>query len=261
MTKNLNIINWENVFAHSKTFQEQKPAKWVFIEEFFVRDFYEKLYETYPKKDDSKTINITNHHLIDPSELATGGGTNWSYQATNEANAYRKWWTGGSSLIQQKPTPDRGFVEDPTFSESWNQLYRYLFSDELMSNFRKFSGIPVKLKQFSLMLLTRGGYQLPHIHNVGPSTMILMLFFSKNWKKGDPGGTYITPDDTEPNMIFEPSNLDNTAIIFQDGPHAGHGVRQITKDVERRAVQIYLEKYSSETGWSEYNKKRELREI
>ena len=232
MTENLNIINWENVFAHSKTFQEQKPAKWVFIEEFFVRDFYEKLYETYPKKDDS-----------------------WFTESTVSKSNHRKWWGVDRSIHIATN------VEDPTFSESWNKFHRYLFSDELISNFRKFSGIPVKLKQFSLMLLTRGGYQLPHIHNVGPSTVVLMFFFSKNWKKGDPGGTYITPDDTESNMIFEPSNLDNTAIIFQDGPHAGHGVRQITKDVERRAVQIYLEKYSSETGWSEYNKKRELREI
>jgi len=232
MTKNLNIINWENVFAHSKTFQEQKPVKWAFIEEFFVRDFYEKLYETYPKKDDS-----------------------WFTESTDDKSNHRKWW--GVDRSKHIATN----VEDPTFSESWNKFHHYLFSDELISNFRKFSGIPVKLKQFSLMLLTRGGYQLPHIHNVGPNTMILMLFFSKNWKKGDPGGTYVTPDDTESNMIFEPSNLDNTAIIFQDGPHAGHGVRQITKDVERRAVQIYLEKYSSETGWSAYNKKRELREI
>ena len=232
MTENSNIINWENVFAHSKTFQEQKPVKWAFIEEFFVRDFYEKLYETYPKKDDS-----------------------WFTESTDDKSNHRKWW--GVDRAMHIATN----VEDPTFSESWNQFHRYLFSDELISNFRKFSGIPVKLKQFSLMLLTKGGYQLPHIHNVGPSTMILILFFSKNWKKGDPGGTYITPDDTESNMIFEPSNLDNTAIIFQDGPHAGHGVRQITKDVERRAVQIYLEKYSSETGWSAYNKKRELQEI
>ena len=49
--------------------------------------------------------------------------------------------------------------------------------------------------------------------------------------------------------------------IFHDGPHAGHGVRYITKDVERRAIQIYLEKYSSETGWSAYPIKRELQEI
>ena len=233
MTENLNIINWENVFAHSKTFQEQKPAKWVFIEEFFVRDFYEKLYETYPKKDDS-----------------------WFTESTDDKSAYRKWWTG------QHPDQISNDIEDPNFSESWNQFHHYLFSEEFLSNIRKFSGVPVnRVKHFAFTLLTRGGYQLPHIHNIGPTSLLLMLYFSKNWKKGDPGGTYITPDDTESNMIFEPSNLDNTAIIFQDGPHAGHGVRQITKDVERRAVQIYLEKYSSETGWSEYNKKRELREI
>ena len=49
-TKNSQMINWDNVFRHSKTFQERKPTKWEFLEEFFVSDFYEKLYETYPKK-------------------------------------------------------------------------------------------------------------------------------------------------------------------------------------------------------------------
>ena len=48
MTKNLNIINWENVLPHSKSFQDQNPTKWIFLEEFFVRDFYEKLYATFP---------------------------------------------------------------------------------------------------------------------------------------------------------------------------------------------------------------------
>lgn len=111
------------------------------------------------------------------------------------------------------------------------------------------------------MLLTRGGYQLPHIHNVGPNTLILMFYFNKNWNKGDPGGTYVTPEEDESKMIFEPYNLDNSVMIFHDGPHAGHGVRYITKDVERRAVQIYLEKYSPEEGWSAYPIKRELKEI
>ena len=232
MTKNPNIINWENVLAHSKTFQEQKPTKWAFLEEFFVRDFYEKLYETYPKKDDS-----------------------WFTESTVSKSNHRKWWGVDRSIHIATN------VEDPTFSESWNKFHRYLFSDELISNFRKFSGIPVKLKQFSLMLLTKGGYQLPHIHNAGPNTLILMVYFSKNWKKGDPGGTYITPEEDESKMIFEPYNLDNTTIIFHDGAHAGHGVRYITKDVERRAIQIYFEKYSPETGWSVYPVKRELREI
>ena len=41
--KNSEIINWENIFAQSTTFQTQKPTKWAFLEEFFMRDFYEKL--------------------------------------------------------------------------------------------------------------------------------------------------------------------------------------------------------------------------
>jgi hypothetical protein len=233
MTKNLNIINWENVLPHSKTFQDQKPTKWAFLEEFFVRDFYEKLYETYPKKDES-----------------------WSFISTDDKSSYGKWWRAdhAGQIVTD--------VEDTSFSESWNQFYHYLFSDEFISNIRKFSGVPVnRVKHFGFTLLTNGGYQLPHIHNAGPNTLILMVYFSKNWKKGDPGGTYITPEEDESKMIFEPYNLDNTTIIFHDGAHAGHGVRYITKDVERRAIQIYFEKYSPETGWSVYPVKRELREI
>ncbi len=233
MTKNLDIINWKNVFTHDVTFQEKKPTKWIFIEDFFVKDFYEKLYETYPKKDDS-----------------------WFFETSTSKSAYRKWWAGENNNDISSD------VEDPNFSEHWNVFHHYLFSDEFLSNIRKFSGVPItKVKFLTFMVLTRGGYQLPHIHNVGPSTLILMLYFSKNWNKGDPGGTYITPEEDESKMIFEPYNLDNSAIIFHDGPHAGHGVRPITKDVERRAIQIYLEEYSSETGWSAYPIKRELKEI
>ena len=232
-TKNLEIINWKNIFAHARTFQEQKPTKWGFIEEFFTSDFYEKLYETYPKKDDS-----------------------WFFESAEDKSAYRKWWTG------EHTDHISNDVEDSNFSESWNQFHHYLFSEEFLSNIRKFSGVPVnRVKHFAFTLLTRGGYQLPHIHNVGPSTLILMLYFNKNWKKGDPGGTYVTPEEDESKIIFEPYNLDNSAIIFHDGPHAGHGVRYIAKDVERRAIQIYFEKYSPETGWSAYNIKRELQEI
>ena len=99
MTKNSNIINWENVLAHSKTFQEQKPTKWAFLEEFFVRGFYEKLYETYPKKDES-----------------------WFFESTDDKSAYRKWW--GADQAKHIATD----VKDTSFSESWNQFHNYLFS-------------------------------------------------------------------------------------------------------------------------------------
>ena len=55
------IINWENVFSQTSIFQTQKPTKWAFLEEFFARDFYEKLYETYPKK---MTVGILNPRMI-----------------------------------------------------------------------------------------------------------------------------------------------------------------------------------------------------
>jgi len=45
--------------------------------------------------------------------------------------------------------------------------------------------------------------------------------------------------------------------IFQDSPKSVHGARIITKDVERRAVQIYLEEYSDENGWSGINPQSE----
>ena len=39
-------------------------------------------------------------------------------------------------------------------------------------------------------------------------------------------------------------------VILQDGPSSAHGTRYITKDVTRKAIQIYYEGYSEETGWS-----------
>ena len=36
-------------------------------------------------------------------------------------------------------------------------------------------------------------------------------------------------------------------VILQDGPYSAHGARYITKDVKRKAIQIYFEAYSEET--------------
>ena len=98
--------------------------------------------------------------------------------------------------------------------------------------------------------MTQGGFQLPHIHDVGPNTLVMMLYFSKGWQKGDPGATYVASDLDESSIIFEPYNLENTMVIFQDAVNAIHGARYLEKDVERRALQITLEGWSPETGWS-----------
>ena len=96
----------------------------------------------------------------------------------------------------------------------------------------------------------KGGFQLPHIHNVGPSTLVLMFYFSKNWKNNSPGGTYMAKEEDESSLIFEPYDLDNSIAIFQDSEFSAHGTRYITSDVERRALQITLEGYDETDGWS-----------
>lgn len=77
-----------------------------------------------------------------------------------------------------------------------------------------------------------------------------MVYFSKGWKQGEPGGTYVASKEDEASILFEPYNLDNTMVIFHDSPYSVHGARYMEKDTERKALQITLEYYSPETGWS-----------
>jgi len=221
------IINWNNVFKHSEAFRKSTPFKFGFIEEFFKRELYEKLYESYPKID--KT---------------------WQELSLITKFCFNRYF-GKYSRNKDGSLKVVGDEDDPKLSQEWNKLKRYAQSKEFIENFRKFSGVPVnKLKYFQFIAFKKGGFQLPHIHNIGPSTLIFMVYFSKNWKNGDPGGTYMATEEDESSIIFEPYNLDNSVAIFHDGPNAGHGARYITKDVERRALQITLEQYDEKSGWT-----------
>ena len=217
-----NLINWDNLMKKSEDFKNQEPFNFSFIEEFFNREFYEQLYSSYPKFDSS-----------------------WNKVADTDKSQLNKTWN-------KMPTSEVNREgDDPTISESWNKLKRYAETDEFVSYFREFSGVPVtKCKHFLFMCYQRGGFQLPHIHNVGPSTLVIMLYFSKNWKNGDPGGTYMASEPDESSIIFEPYNLDNTIALFHDSPYAAHGVRYISKDIERCGFQITLEGFSEDSGWS-----------
>ena len=233
------IINWDNVFSQSSTFKKNTPCKFAFVENFIEKNFYEKLYNTYPKIDET-----------------------WFDGSNMTKSQFSRAWGGG------KPK-DVGIIPeiDSNLSKEWNEFKCYIESPEFIENIRNFSGVPVnKLKGFSFTAYGKGGFQLPHIHNAGTSTLIMMIYFSKNWNHGDPGGTYILTDvDDESSIIFEPYNLDNSFVIFHDGPSAAHGVRQITKDVKRNAIQLYLEEKTNSgwTGYSESSKeaKRELKDI
>lgn len=224
-----NIVNVDNLLSESKNFQERKPTKWAFIENFIEPKLYEELYDTFPKLDNS-----------------------WFTEDSYDKLSFKKFWITNKNdpVIYQK---------DNNASNAWNKFMEYIWSDEFVSKLREFSGVPVtRLKYFSWMMLKKDGFQMPHIHNVGPSTLLVFIYFSKNWKKGDPGGTYLSRELDESTIEFEPYNLDNTSLIVQDGPHAAHGARRVIKDVERKAIQLYFENWTEETGWSEIKKETEL---
>lgn len=89
------LVNWDNLFKKSNDFKKQKPFKFAFIEEFFVRGFYDKLYNTYPKL----------------SEFEDGSDISKSQLA--------KFWgdSGRGKTV--------GKEEDPRFSKEWNTLFKY----------------------------------------------------------------------------------------------------------------------------------------
>ena len=47
------MINWENVFKNSDIFKNNKPFQYGFVENFLHENFYNELYNTYPKIDEN----------------------------------------------------------------------------------------------------------------------------------------------------------------------------------------------------------------
>ena len=128
---------------------------------------------------------------------------------------------------------------------------QYISTKEFIENFQKFSGLNISnCKYAGFTAYKKGGFHTPHIHNNGPNCLIMLFYFNKNWPKGEGGGTYVATEEDESTLIFEPSNLDNTMMVFEDGPKSAHGVRYITKDIVRQGFQLELQNYSPEIGWS-----------
>ena len=226
----MNIVNWECVFNESNNFKNRSPTKWAFIEEFLDKEFYEKLFETYPKFDDT-----------------------WVLQDSYSQISYRKFWKRDESRYYADGTPrEHNIIKeyDSRYSEPWNKFLEYLWSEEFIKKLVEVTGVEVNgMRHFCFMYAKKNGFQSPHIHNVSDKTLIIFIYFSKNWEEGDPGGTYLSDGRDESKILFEPYNLNNSALIVLDGPETAHGVRKITKDVERRAIQLTYEPYSSVNGW------------
>ena len=214
------MVNWQNASSQSLNFKNSSPTKWAFIKEFLDRGFYEELYKTYPKFDDT-----------------------WSEMDSYDRVGYRKFW---------KRDEETNHIQeyDSRYNESWNKFLEYAWSEEFIKKLVEVTGVEVTgLRHFCFMYAKKDGFQVPHIHNVSDKTLIVFIYFSKNWEEGDPGGTYLSDGRDESKILFEPYDLDNTSLFVLDGPNAAHGVRRITKDVERRAIQLTYEPFSTTDGW------------
>ena len=238
----LNIVNWQKAYDQSSNFKNSGPTKWAFVKEFLDRDFYEELYKTFPKFDNTWYL------------------TDSAGSKTDEKFAYRKFWKREKSRYYTDGTPidEHNLIQeyDSMYSESWNKFLNHAWSEEFVKKLVEVTGVEVSgLRHFCFMYAKKGCFQSPHIHNISDKTLIVFLYFSKNWEEGDPGGTYLSDGLDESKILFEPNDLDNTALFVLDGPEAAHGMRKIIKDVERMAIQLTYEPFSTTNGWyGELNK-------
>ena len=226
----MNVVNWQNAYDKSSNFKSSGPPKWAFVKEFLNRDFYEELYKTFPKFDDT-----------------------WNVTDNEEKFAYRKFWKTDEGRYYTDGTPrEHDLIQeyDSRYSEPWNKFLKHAWSEEFTKKLAEVTGVEVTgLRHFCFMYANKNCFQKTHIHNVSDKTLIVFLYFSKNWEEGDPGGTYLSNEANGSKILFEPCELDNTALFVLDGPEAAHGMRKIVKDAERKAIQLTYEPFSTTEGW------------
>ncbi len=219
----MNIINSEKLFEQSENFKNSTPFKFAFCQNILNNDKYEKLLTEFPNLE-----NFHNNPDMSKNQLLL----DWNEP---DKDPHKTVFPGTNNL----------------FSNAWNEFKLFSESEECLKMFRDFSGVPVnKLKHFRFISYKNGGFQLPHAHNVGPSTLNVFFYFSPGWKHGEAGGTYMASEEDETKIIFEPYDLDNSMALFLDGPNSWHGTRMITNNKERKAVQLILESWSEKDGWS-----------
>ena len=214
------MINWENVFRNSDIFKNNKPFPYGFVENFFHEDFYNELYDTYPKLDEK-----------------------WHTPTSFGRSAKKKWFGAADPNSDQRSVD----LEDPSLGRAWNQFFHYIHSKEFLEKMSKYSGIDlISFAHFAFIVNEKGSFNMLHTHHPTEHkkdysyNLTILVYFAKGGKHGDPGGTYLASDEDESSIFFEPYNLDNTCVIFAETPRSFHGSRYMTHDAKRQSIQFTL---------------------
>tara|TARA_B100000029_G_scaffold133968_1_gene128108 strand:- start:8492 stop:9148 length:657 start_codon:yes stop_codon:yes gene_type:complete len=214
------IFNWNNIHANAESFQKSKPFPFGFIENVFENKFYNQLSENYPIIDDKWTN-------------ATSIGRASSKRRFGETDAKKDTF----ATLQR----------DETLHQSWNELFSYLFTEDFFKNISQYTGITLtQLRHFHFLYRQKGSFDLPHTHHPDQDPkdyeykVTMLCYFAKTWENGLPGATYISSEEDESTILFEPYNLTNTCMCFAETDHSFHGSRYMNHDLPRPSIQFTL---------------------
>ena len=108
----LSIVNWQNAHEESSNFKNRAPTKWAFVKEFLDRGFYEELYKTFPKFDNT-----------------------WNEEDSDKKLAYRKFWERDEGGYYTDGTPkEHNLIQkyDSRYSKSWNEFLKHAWSEDCL---------------------------------------------------------------------------------------------------------------------------------
>jgi len=195
----------ESLFnAQQSTFQAND---WCFVENFFSVDFASQLRATWPPR-----------RFFEPM-----------------ANTIKSYDFGFKWI------PSRG-VSDPKIKRFpiLKRTFEYLRSTEFCQLITLLCGDSIHRRCFSTIAstATSGASLIPHKDSIAlqGSALNIILFVNGNGLPPHAGGTCIIADNEFRNILFEPSNLINTALIYSSTADFYHGFKKLKRGNFRHAI-------------------------
>lgn len=182
---------------------------WVLLENFFSHDFYQELKAQWPKR----------YEFEPPKKLTKSydTGFQWIRNKTGEPESIHKY----SSLTK---------------------LLNYLRSDKFSKRMMQFVGRNMEFVCYSFLMQTTydGSQVVPHkdgiYNNEKAKNFLNILMFVDGTGGKNSGGLTLSRDNEQKDIIVEPMNLKNTALIYDSKANFYHGFRPLEKGKFRWSI-------------------------
>jgi len=173
---------------------------WVFVKDVFSKDFHDELIKNWPKR----------YYFTPPKKLTKGYdvGFPWAYGQENDPE-----------YIYQYPTIKK--------------FLHYLRSQDFERRMSDFVGRDMPFASYSLVMHTSypGTQVVPHkdgvYENENTKNFLNILFFINGTGGKNSGGLTLSRDNELKDVIVEPTELVNTALIYDSKADFYHGFKPI----------------------------------